>query len=112
MGQRKAEVVNSEREPLPDFLRPLFWDTDLNQLRVEGHERYIIERVLAYGDTPAVRWMMRRFTREQVVETLCKSRRINRKSAGFWAAMLEVPIGEVRCLSTPSHPQRDAIWPG
>jgi hypothetical protein len=97
--------------PLPEFLRSLFWDTDFDRLRVEGHERYVIERVLEYGDTPAARWMTRRFTREQIAETLRNSRQINRKSARFWAAMLEVPDGEVRCLSIPSHPQHNAIWP-
>jgi hypothetical protein len=97
--------------PLPDFLRPLFWDTNFDQLHVAGHERYIIERVLEHGDTPAVRWMLKHFTREQVVEVLRDSRRISRKSAGFWAAMLDVPAGEVRCLSTSSHSRRDVIWP-
>ncbi len=44
--------VGLER-PLPAFLAPLFWDVDLASIR-PGHETFVIERVLNYGDIPAM----------------------------------------------------------
>lgn len=107
-----TEPRASADAPLPHFLRPLFWDTDFDQLRVEGHERYVIERVLEYGDVPEVRWMMRRFSPEQIAETLRRSRRLSSKSAHFWAFILDVPPEEVRCLSASFRQQHRRIWPG
>ena len=95
---------------LPEFLRLLFWDADFDRLGVPGHERYIIERVLELGDVPAVRWLMQRFPREQIVEALCNSRRLSRKSARFWALVMDVPLEQVRCLSRSSHQGPERIW--
>ena len=98
-------------ESLPEHLRPLFWDTDFDQLRVEGHERYVIARVLEYGDVPAVRWLMNRFSKEQIAETLRRTRRLSPKSAHFWASILDVPTGEIRCLNRSFRRRHREIWP-
>ena len=97
--------------PLPECLRSLFWDTDFDRLRVPGHERYIIERVLEYGDVPEVRWMMGRFSRQQIAQVLRQSRRLSRKSADFWAFILNVPSEEVPCSSASFRQQPETIWP-
>ncbi len=96
--------------PLPECLRFLFWDTDFDRLRVPGHERYIIERVLEYGDVPEVRWMKRRFSRQQITQVLCQSRRLSRKSADFWSFILNVPTEEVQCSSASFQQQPETIW--
>ena len=112
MAQAEAVAVNREPDaPLPEFLRPLFWDTDFERLRIPGRERYIIERVLEYGDVPEVRWMMRHFPREQIIQVLRQSRRLSRKSAHFWSLILDIPTEEVRCLSASFHQQPETIWP-
>jgi len=98
-------------ERLPEFLRPLFWDVDFDQLRVPGHERYIIERILELGDDAAVRWVFQRFSQDQIVQTLRDSRSLSRKSALFWADILNVPRKSIRCLSKRSLRQFGPIWP-
>ncbi len=98
-------------ERLPEFLRPLFWDVDFDRLRVPGHERYIIERILELGDDAAVRWMFRRFSQDQIVQTLRRSRSLSRKSALFWADILNVPRKSIRCLSKRSLRPFGPIWP-
>jgi len=98
-------------ERLPEFLRPLFWDVDFDRLRVPGHERYIIERILELGDDAAVRWMFRRFSQDQIVQTLRRSRSLSRKSAPFWADILNVPRKRIRCLSKRSLRRFGPIWP-
>jgi hypothetical protein len=98
-------------ECLPEFLRPLFWDVNFDQLRVPGHERYIIERILELGDVVEVRWMLQNFPRDQIIQALRRSRGLSRKSAVFWASMLNVPRRGIRCLSKRSLRQLGPIWP-
>jgi len=86
-------------EPLPEFLRPLFWDTDFDRLRVPGHERYIIERVLEYGDDPAIRWLWRTFGHIAIADIVRRSRKLSRNTATLWALVLDIPHEQVRCLS-------------
>ena len=106
-----SQVSQKTDAPLPECLRSLFWDTDFDRLRAQGHERYIIERVLEYGDVPEVRWMMRRFSRERIAQVLCASRRLSRKSADFWSFILNVSTEEVQCSSASFRQQHEKIWP-
>ncbi len=96
---------------LPEFLRPLFWDVNFDRLRIPGHERYIIERILELGDVAEVRWMFQNFSREQIVQALRRVRGLSRKSAIFWASILGLPRKEVRCLSKRSRQPFGPIWP-
>lgn len=54
---------------LPEFLRPLFWDTNFDRLRIAGHEQYIIKRMLEFGDLPEVR-LSARWTVDRSVSSL------------------------------------------
>jgi len=83
---------------LPDFLVPLFWDVDPASL-LPGHESFVIERILNYGDIPAIRWMWQRFSDDAVTSVVRTSRRLTRKAATFWALVYDVPLGEVRSLA-------------
>lgn len=93
-GLREVEV----HVGLPDFLSPLFWDVDPASL-LPGHEWFVIERILNYGDIPAIRWMWRTFGDEAVVAVVRGSRRLTRKAATFWALVYGVPPEDVRSLA-------------
>lgn len=86
-------------ERLPEFLRPLFWDVNFDRLRVSGHERYIIERILEFGDDAAVRWMWRTFGPEAIAETVRRSRVISPRTANLWVLLLNLPRRSIRCFS-------------
>lgn len=94
-----SEPTLPQDAPLPEFLRPLFWDTDFDQLRVPGHERYIIERVLEYGDDPAIRWLWRTFDPVAIAGVVRQSRKLSRNTATLWVLILDIPRKQVRCLS-------------
>lgn len=44
---------------IPEFLRVLFWDTDPASMDLWNHKKFIIERILEFGDEDAYRWMFR-----------------------------------------------------
>ncbi len=85
--------------PLPEFLRPLFWEVDFDRLRVRGHERYLIERVLEYGDDRAIRWLQHTFSPTTVADVVRHSRKISRNTATLWALVFDIPREQIRCLS-------------
>lgn len=90
------------KEKLPTFLYPLFWDVNPGQLVTTRHPHYIIERILELGDHPALTWMEKQYPREQLIETLIKSRRISRKTANYFARLYNVERGQVLCLKKSS----------
>ena len=95
---------------LPEFAFRYFWDIDPTKLNVGEHPSYVIERLLEYGDLPSVRWMERRFSREEIVGVLKSSRALSRKSANFWSNILNVPREEVRCMSRAFQQKYRQIW--
>lgn len=84
---------------LPEFLRPLFWEVDWDRLCIRGHERYIIERVLEYGDDQAIRWLLCVFDLHAIADVVRRSRKISRNTATLWALVLDIPGEQVQCLS-------------
>ena len=103
--------MTSEENRLPRSAYRYFWDIDPGQLDVSAYPRYVIERLLEYGDFPELRWLFGRFSRQEIVDVLKRSRRLSRRRAAFWALYFDIPLQEVRCLQKPFHQQRDAIWP-
>ncbi len=83
--------------PLPAFLAPLFWDVDLAFIQ-PGHEVFVIERILNYGDIPAMRWMWDNFTDDVITSVIRGSSRLTRKAATFWALIYGIPPTQVRSL--------------
>jgi hypothetical protein len=97
----EAQQIAPETERLPEFLRPLFWDTDFSQLRIPDHEPYIIERILELGDDQAICWVWRTFGPEAIARTVRRSRVISPNTASLWALLLRIPRRRVRCFSRP-----------
>ena len=95
---------------LPECAYRYFWDINPASLDVSKYPRYVIERLLEYGDFPSVRWMERRFSCEEIVEVLKTSRSISRKSANFWLNVLEVSGKEVRCMSKAFQEKYRQVW--
>ena len=96
---------------LPEKLKQYFWDVDCSRLNYEERPRFVIERILEFGDENAVTWMMDKFSREQILATLKKSRQLSRKSANFWAFILKVDKEEVKCLQKSFQGIREKFWP-
>jgi hypothetical protein len=92
-------VSREETAPLPDFLRRFFWDTDFGQLRVSQHRRYVIERLLEYGDDQAIRWVSRTYGVSAIADVVRQSRKISRNTANLWALVLDMPREQITCLS-------------
>jgi len=74
-----------DRNRIPGFVRPLFWDVDPDALNLRKHSRYIVERILELGDLQALAWIQRKYPTELLEEVATGSRRMSPKSKNFWA---------------------------
>jgi len=96
---------------LPESAYKYFWDINPAELDVSAHPRYVIERLLEYGDFTEIRWLLSRFNHVEIMDAFKRSRTLSRRRAVFWANFFDIPRKEVRCLSRSYQAQREAIWP-
>jgi len=82
-------VIIKKMKITEEYLRPLFWDTDLSKLNIDKNKRYIIERILELGDRNAVQWLFSNISSDEIRNTLMKSKIISKKSLNFWSIILE-----------------------
>jgi hypothetical protein len=83
------------------FIKRLFWDVDKDAVDIRAHRSYIIKRIMDYGNSEDVKWMLRAYSPEEIIEVVKKSRGLSRKSAYFWAAYFNIPLEEIACLKMP-----------
>ncbi len=87
---------------LPDgFPRELFWDVDPATVDPVRHRQFVIERVLTLGRPGEIRWLLSIYSEAEIREVVCLSRRLDSRTANFWAIHLEIPHEEVRCFQNP-----------
>lgn len=84
---------------LPEFLRTLFWDIDVDTFTPEDWSGYAIFRVLEYGDEEAVAWMRQTYPESEIRRVIRTERRLTRKSANFWALVYGIDRGAVAALA-------------
>ena len=96
---------------LPEHLRKYFWDVEFEKIDLRTHRAYVLQRILEYGDEKAVAWMRKHFKKVEIRDTLSHFRGCSRKSANYWATILDVPKEEVSCLKKPSSNEPKIIWP-
>lgn len=79
----------------------LFWDVDPLTLDSDQHSSFIIERILRFGLPEDIKRMLEQYNDACIRSVVIKSRRIDRKTATFWALHLNIPHEEIPCFSTP-----------
>lgn len=94
-------MVKQTNAPLPEFLRPYFWDVAFEALDIKKNPRFILKRVIDRGDTKALMWAMSVFTIDDIRNLVLTTRDISRKTANFWALRLDIDPKLVPCLQKP-----------
>jgi hypothetical protein len=78
---------------LPETLRPLFWDSDFEQISWQEHRDYVVRRVLSAGTWEAVCWLRARLgdaALRQWIEQH-EGRGLNSRQLRFWEAVVDLP---------------------
>lgn len=87
--------------------KKLFWDVDFSKIDHVKNKRFVIERVLEYGDLSHFKKLKEIYSLDDIKEVLKSSKTISFKTANFYALILKVPRKEVLCLRKPLMQKQD-----
>jgi hypothetical protein len=105
----EKSVSSKKAERIPESLRPFFWDVDFENLSVGDFPHFIISRLMEHGDETGLRFLMRTYSLQELLETLRTSRSISRRSRKFWALLLEIKEESCTVKRYPT-PFGDCSW--
>lgn len=83
---------------IPPWLRPFFWDVDLETLDMEEHKIFIIERLLNEGDQHCLHWLFFVYSQEEIKEAVKTGRNLSPKTARCWQSYFGLREEEMRCF--------------
>ena len=71
------------------MLKKYFWDIDFENLDVNKRKIYVLRRLLEYGDSDAIRWAWKKFTKHDWRIAL-KGKEISPATKNFWATLISL----------------------
>ena len=66
------------------FRQSLFWDTKLENIDKEKNKRYIIERVLEFGDDKEIKMIFQKYKAKDIKEVAEQSRSVSPMTRNYW----------------------------
>ncbi|TSC93196.1 MAG: hypothetical protein CEN89_206 [Candidatus Berkelbacteria bacterium Licking1014_7] len=82
--------MQKEKNKFPKFLKRYFWDTDFSLLDRQKNQKYIIERILDWGDEQGIEWLFQTYSSQEIKAVVLTSRELFKKSINFWGIILEL----------------------
>ncbi|MFH1760701.1 MAG: helix-turn-helix transcriptional regulator [bacterium] len=77
---------NENHINVPDFLKSLFWDTNIEKIDAFLHKCYIFKRILNSGNTKAWEWLFRNYSQKQIIYFIAKNyNQLDSRSLNYWA---------------------------
>ncbi|KUG22960.1 hypothetical protein ASZ90_007245 [hydrocarbon metagenome] len=87
----------------------LFWDVNLAQLDKNAHKRFIVKRILQFGDLDDLRWALTFYGYDGVRSIFLSSAdQFDNKSRNFWRFYFHVHDGE-ECIKKQSMSEQNAF---
>lgn len=86
----KIIIEKKEASIIPERFRSLFWDTGIDKIHLNRNARYIIEKVLEYGNLESLEWLLRVYNVQKIIDVIHSSRDLTDKSRNFWKIWFEV----------------------
>lgn len=84
------------------FRQSLFWDVDPKTIHPQRNARYIIERILDFGNDKEVKWMIHYYPRELIRDVVMNSRGLLPQTHSFWQLLTSFH-GFLHPTSAASH---------
>lgn len=86
--------------------KSMFWDVDT--VDAAKDEKFIIGRILDFGDADDLKWAMRVYGLKKLKEGVLKSRTMGRKSLSFWCQYFS--LDPLQCISKLLQKTQSAFW--
>ena len=68
---------------IPKSFRGLLWSRKPETLDLEKDKNYVIHQILAFGSLDQVKWLLKAFSKKEVIEVFLKSPRKNYSPPAF-----------------------------
>ena len=91
---------NSEKNKIPNRLKPLFWSYEFESLSLEKNKKLIVKQILNYGTIEDWKWLLSMYTEKGVQETISKLYKSELRSGSL-------KLAQILFNSTPSHAFRN-----
>ena len=86
---------------IPEHINKYLWDVNVGELSLEKHSKFIIERVLEYGDLDTIKWLENVYSKDIITNVLIKSKRISPKTGSLYALYFDIPRESLLCIRKP-----------
>jgi hypothetical protein len=85
--------THAQEQPLPPFLRSLFWEFDIGCIDRVKHADTVMGRIMERGNWPAMRWLRRAYHNDQIVSFLERRGKkvLPPREVNYWALISGVP---------------------
>lgn len=70
--------------------KSLFWDTDIKKLDTKKNAKYIIERIMDFGNDEEVRWMRNYYPKELIAGVCKSSKQLHKSSRNLWTKLISL----------------------
>jgi len=75
---------------IPSSLKPIFWDTNPDELDIETHKPFIIARVAEKGRWRDVKWLRQTYSDSDIASVVENSRNTSPRVKAFWQVVANV----------------------
>lgn len=72
------------------FRQTLFWDVNPNNINTKKNARYIIERILDFGNDKEVKWLHSFYSKALLKSVIVKSRSLRPRTKNLWKLLLKI----------------------
>jgi hypothetical protein len=76
---------------VPECIARLLWDVKKDEVDVNRHARFLIRRVLEFGDAISLNWIRKTYSEEVIKEVVKAKRGLDRKTLAFWTLYYGLP---------------------
>ena len=83
--------MGKKPDRIPARFEKYFWDCEFETLRLEDHKKFIAERILMFGDIPALKWLRETYGLEFFRHIAVSGRRLDHKTRNFWKIYFNGP---------------------
>ena len=86
--------------------RSLFWD--ISEVNPQKNKKFIIERILAFGDEEDFHWAIKTYGNDEIKENLLQNKSLDKKSLFFWCQYFN--LDQNKCLKNQLAKKQSWFW--
>lgn len=69
---------------IPTSLQPILWSADISKLDLQKDKYYIIHQIFAYGSILEMSWLLKNYSKSEIIETFKQSFKDYRKQRFYF----------------------------